>query len=113
MKRLILAIICLNSVLVNAQLEGHNWVFWDSVGLSFVDGDPEVFYTTGFDPGNFVSVSDSLGALQFITNGKYAWNGAYNLVEDSIDQGLFIDDGYQPYSSFLSIPFSDYIHIIY
>jgi hypothetical protein len=112
-KRLILAAICLNSVFVHAQLEGHNWVFWDSVGLSFVDGDPEIFHTTGLDPGNFVSVSDSLGVLQFITNGKYAWNGVFDLVEDSIDQGLFLDDGYQHYSSFLALPISDYVYIVY
>ena len=76
-KRLILAAFCLNSVLVHAQLEGHNWVFWDSVGLSFVSETPELIYNHKFPVGDLVSVSDTSGALQLITNGKNIWNIAF------------------------------------
>ena len=111
--RLILAAICLNSVLVDAQLEGHNWVFWDSVGLSFVSETPELIYNHKFPVGDLVSVSDTSGALQLITNGKNIWNKDFEIMEDTMNNGLYFENGYDFHSASSSIIIDKLVYNIY
>jgi hypothetical protein len=112
-KRLILIAICLNSVFVHAQLEGHNWVFWDSVGLSFVTDSLDLIYNYKFPTGDLISVSDMSGALQLITNGKNVWDKDFEILEDTMNNGLYFENGYDFFSSTSSIIVDNKVYSIY
>jgi len=76
---------------LSAQKETNNWVFGDSLLMTFTD--------TGINcmqiPTNIIyeasaSISDSIGNLFFYTDGKNVWNKDYNLMPNgcclNIDQ---------------------------
>jgi hypothetical protein len=111
--RLFLAALCLCGTRAVAQLEGHNWVFWDSIGLSFMSDIPELINTFKFPTGDIVSVSDMSGVLRFVTNGKNTWVEDFELLDDTINNGLYFENGFDFHSALSSILIDNKVYSIY
>ncbi len=66
---------------VSAQKETTNWVFGDSLLMTFTDtGINCVQIPTNIICEASASISDSSGNLLFHTDGKYVWNRLYSLM---------------------------------
>ncbi len=63
---------------VSAQKETSNWVFGDSVLMSFTDtGITSMQIPSTIQHETSASISDSSGELLFYTDGKYVWNNNF------------------------------------
>lgn len=82
---------------MDAQEESSNWVFGDSLLLTFTDtGINCVQIPTNIIYEASASISDSVGNLLFYTDGKYVWNKLHALMDNGCCLNI---DQYSTYSS--------------
>lgn len=69
-----------------SQSFDNNWVFGDSVGLTFTTGEP-VFFKSGISQTfeACASITDNLGSLLFYTNGYTVWDKFNNALPNGND----------------------------
>jgi hypothetical protein len=78
-KGLVIVILFLTPLLLSAQgKEANNWYFGYKAAITFNQGSPPVALTDSemstWTSQGTASISDSLGNLQFYTDGRYVWN---------------------------------------
>lgn len=97
MKYALLIYVTCFTINLYAQKETNNWVFGDSLLMTFTDtGIYSIPIPSNIRHESSASISDNAGHMLFHTDGKFVWNKLHNLMPNGCCLNI---DQYGPYAS--------------